>query len=78
VVGDEVLGTGTGRSKKEAEQQAAELAWRTLTGRAASTIDLDEESTSASGSSTFSAISDGSDGSDASDLDLDAAAGSPS
>ena len=34
VVGDEVLGTGTGRSKKEAEQRAAELAWRALTARA--------------------------------------------
>jgi ribonuclease-3 len=35
VVGDEVLGSGTGRSKKEAEQRAAELAWRALTARAA-------------------------------------------
>jgi ribonuclease-3 len=35
VVGDEVLGTGTGRSKKEAEQRAAELAWRALSTRAA-------------------------------------------
>jgi ribonuclease-3 len=35
VVGDEVLGTGTGRSKKEAEQKAAEVAWRALTARAA-------------------------------------------
>ncbi|EAQ6027835.1 ribonuclease III, partial [Salmonella enterica] len=35
VVGEEVLGTGTGRSKKEAEQKAAELAWRALTARAA-------------------------------------------
>ncbi|HEY3534061.1 MAG TPA: ribonuclease III [Pedococcus sp.] len=34
VVGDEVLGRGSGRSKKEAEQQAAELAWRLLTERA--------------------------------------------
>jgi ribonuclease-3 len=33
VVGDEVLGTGTGRSKKEAEQRAAELAWRALSAR---------------------------------------------
>ncbi|HEV7196280.1 MAG TPA: ribonuclease III [Pedococcus sp.] len=39
VVGQEVLGTGTGRSKKEAEQRAAELAWRELTARAASTAD---------------------------------------
>ncbi|GAA4718572.1 ribonuclease III [Pedococcus ginsenosidimutans] len=35
VVGAEVLGTGTGRSKKEAEQKAAEVAWRALTARAA-------------------------------------------
>jgi ribonuclease III len=35
VVGGESLGSGTGRSKKEAEQKAAELAWRTLSGRAA-------------------------------------------
>ncbi len=35
VVGDEVLGSGTGRSKKEAEQGAAELAWRALSARAA-------------------------------------------
>jgi ribonuclease-3 len=34
VVADEVLGEGTGRSKKEAEQKAAELAWRTLSARA--------------------------------------------
>ncbi|NNM45621.1 ribonuclease III [Knoellia koreensis] len=33
VVGDEVLGEGTGRSKKEAEQRAAELAWRSLSAR---------------------------------------------
>jgi ribonuclease-3 len=29
-VGDEVYGHGTGRSKKEAEQQAAETAWQTI------------------------------------------------
>ena len=33
VVGEEVLGHGTGRSKKEAEQRAAEQAWATLDGR---------------------------------------------
>jgi ribonuclease-3 len=32
-VAGEVLGTGTGRSKKEAEQQAASTAWRTLRER---------------------------------------------
>ncbi|GAB3070386.1 ribonuclease III [Pedococcus soli] len=35
VVASEVLGAGTGRSKKEAEQKAAELAWRALSARAA-------------------------------------------
>ncbi len=34
VVDEEVLGTGTGRSKKEAEQQAAESAWTELSQRA--------------------------------------------
>jgi ribonuclease-3 len=29
-VGDEIYGHGTGRSKKEAEQQAAETAWQTI------------------------------------------------
>ncbi|HEY6743926.1 MAG TPA: ribonuclease III [Lapillicoccus sp.] len=33
VVGDEVLGHGTGRSKKEAEQRAAEQAWAALDQR---------------------------------------------
>ncbi|RKN38803.1 ribonuclease III [Streptomyces hoynatensis] len=31
-VGGETYGTGTGRSKKEAEQQAAETAWRAIRG----------------------------------------------
>lgn len=31
VVADRALGTGVGRTKKEAEQKAAELAWRALT-----------------------------------------------
>lgn len=35
LVGDEVVGTGEGRSKKAAEQQAAESAWRLLTAQAA-------------------------------------------
>ena len=34
VIGGEVLGTGTGRSKKLAEQHAAEMAYRALTGDA--------------------------------------------
>jgi ribonuclease-3 len=33
VVGGEALGEGEGRSKKEAEQRAAELAWTTLSAR---------------------------------------------
>lgn len=33
VVGGESLGTGTGRTKKEAEQQAASQAWETLSAR---------------------------------------------
>jgi ribonuclease III len=36
IVGEEVLGEGTGRSKKEAEQRAAELAWTELSARASS------------------------------------------
>jgi ribonuclease-3 len=35
VVGGRDLGGGEGRTKKEAEQKAAELAWRTLTAEAA-------------------------------------------
>ena len=34
VIGEEVLGEGTGRSKKEAEQKSAELAWTELNRRA--------------------------------------------
>lgn len=34
VVATEIVGTGTGRSKKEAEQRAAEAAWATLSERA--------------------------------------------
>ena len=35
VVGGRSLGSGDGRTKKEAEQKAAQLAWRTLTAEAA-------------------------------------------
>ncbi|WP_298887924.1 ribonuclease III [uncultured Serinicoccus sp.] len=38
VVGGEVVGTGVGRSKKLAEQQAAEHGWRLLTDRAAEVV----------------------------------------
>ncbi len=47
-VGDGVYGHGTGRSKKEAEQQAAETAWRTIrdahavTGARPKVVDDDE------------------------------------
>ncbi|WP_409485292.1 ribonuclease III [Arsenicicoccus dermatophilus] len=34
VVGEETLGEGVGRSKKEAEQKAAEIAWTALSARA--------------------------------------------
>ncbi len=36
VVGGRELGSGVGRTKKEAEQKAAQLAWRTLSGAATS------------------------------------------
>lgn len=38
LVGGRELGSGEGRSKKAAEQQAAETAWRALTGEAESSI----------------------------------------
>ncbi|WP_052466271.1 ribonuclease III [Mobilicoccus massiliensis] len=38
VVGEEELGRGVGRSKKEAEQQAAHTAWTELTRRAAAVL----------------------------------------
>ncbi len=38
VVGDAVYGEGVGRSKKEAEQKAAEEAWNLLSARAASAV----------------------------------------
>ncbi|YAL82378.1 ribonuclease III [Dermacoccaceae bacterium W4C1] len=43
VVGEQVLGTGVGRNKKAAEQQAAEAAWKVLQARA------EEATTAASG-----------------------------
>ncbi|WP_193386483.1 ribonuclease III [Streptomyces xiaopingdaonensis] len=48
-VGGVAYGTGTGRSKKEAEQQAAEAAWRSIRavadGRAAASEDVAERGT---------------------------------
>lgn len=51
VIAEEVLGSGTGRSKKAAEQRAAEAAWRTLTERATkmATTEPTTEPTTASG-----------------------------
>lgn len=43
VVGEESLGGGTGRSKKEAEQKAAELAWNELNRRASAVLSADPE-----------------------------------
>jgi ribonuclease-3 len=72
VVGDEVLGEGTGRSKKEAEQRAAELAWRSLSARS-------QKLGTATGSDGSSAAADtGSDAADSADGEDDAPAGSPS
>lgn len=48
VVAGRDLGTGDGRTKKEAEQKAAELAWRTLTAEAAAK-DAGEENTEQTG-----------------------------
>ena len=39
VVGGRSLGSGDGRTKKEAEQKAAQLAWQTLTAEAGATAD---------------------------------------
>jgi ribonuclease III len=41
VVGEESLGTGVGRSKKEAEQKAAERAWTELSRRADAVLSAD-------------------------------------
>jgi len=41
ILADTVYGTGTGRTKKEAEQQAAAHAWTVLDARAAAGADLD-------------------------------------
>ncbi|WP_114906165.1 ribonuclease III [Ornithinimicrobium murale] len=43
VVNDEALGTGVGRSKKAAEQKAAEAAWKLLTERATVVEDVETE-----------------------------------
>lgn len=43
LVGSEVLGSGSGRSKKEAEQRAAELAWTELNRRANAVLSSEVE-----------------------------------
>ncbi|OEV00147.1 ribonuclease III [Streptomyces qinglanensis] len=43
-VGGVAYGTGTGRSKKEAEQQAAEAAWRAISARAEAAAEGDGDS----------------------------------
>ncbi|NYG05948.1 ribonuclease-3 [Phycicoccus badiiscoriae] len=69
VVGNEVLGTGTGRSKKEAEQRAAELAWRALSARAGEAV-IDGDA--------GAVAPDVTDVSGVAQADEDAVAGSPS
>ncbi len=57
VIDGRTLGTGVGRSKKGAEQQAAEDAWRTLTERAARVTEVEPtaEAATATGTSTTTA-----------------------
>jgi ribonuclease-3 len=42
-VGSELMGTGSGSSKKEAEQMAAEVAWTELTRRAKAVLSSADE-----------------------------------
>ncbi|GAB3445029.1 ribonuclease III [Phycicoccus ginsengisoli] len=83
VVGDEVLGEGDGRSKKEAEQKAAELAWRTLSARATrhggvGTVDgATGDGATADGATADDAAADDA-AADESTAGEEAAAGSPS
>ena len=83
VVGDEVLGEGDGRSKKEAEQKAAELAWRTLSARATrhggvGTVDgANADDAAADGATANEANADDA-AADESTAGEEAAAGSPS
>ncbi len=64
VVGGRALGTGDGRTKKEAEQRAAEIAWRALSAGAGSSGDV--------GSGSGDAGDEGEPG-DASDANADGA-----
>jgi ribonuclease-3 len=89
VVGDQVLGTGSGRSKKEAEQRAAELAWGALSARAAQALES-AGSAAVDGGGVDGGVADGAavdggavdgavtDGAAATQVDEDAVAGSPS
>ncbi|MDJ1132535.1 ribonuclease III [Streptomyces iconiensis] len=61
-VGGVAYGTGTGRSKKEAEQQAAEAAWRAISERSAAQTDEGSpagETTQAGAAGTEGAASSG-------------------
>ena len=79
VVGDEVLGSGTGRSKKEAEQRAAELAWRALSARAAERANPGSTGAAAAAAAVVADIVVAASGPDDPTLaDEDAVAGSPS
>ena len=49
IVEEEVLGTGVGRSKKAAEQKAAEAAWTLLTDRATAREDAQTEANATAG-----------------------------
>lgn len=49
LVDDEVVGTGVGRSKKLAEQQAAEDGWRLLTARASRMVETEPTASTRSG-----------------------------
>lgn len=58
-VGSEVLGEGVGKSKKEAEQRAAELAWTELNRRASEVLTTEPTTQSPPSSDGSSASSDG-------------------
>ena len=57
-VGREILGRGSGRSKKEAEQRAAEQAWIAISERERKAGEPAEEDNASSAASAVSASSD--------------------
>ena len=75
VVDDEELGTGVGRSKKEAEQQAAHTAWTELTRRADAVLKAEVTPQEASGAVEADTVSDDPVGVDATDATDDDTAG---